>query len=105
MTHNAMGNGWSPITPHVHVTIENMHNYVRVKHIYMNIRGVGRNSQGGFQQRINARVTRAQGRFGGIYNPGKLLDFRPFKIVSDAFSEYRASILQIMQTARLALVA
>ena len=35
----------------------------------------------------------------------KHFDFRPFEIVSAAFSEYRARILQILQTARLALEA
>ena len=57
----------------------------------------------GFQQRINARVARAQGRH--IYGnaPRKNLDFRPSEIVSAAVSEYKARIPRIMQTARLAL--
>ena len=37
------------------------------------------------------------------HDPRKMLDFRSSEIVSDAFSEYRAKIPQIMQTAHLAL--
>ena len=51
----------------------------------------------GFQQRINARIARAQGRH--IYGnaPRKILDFRLSEIVSAAVSEYKARIPRIMK--------
>ena len=69
--------------------------------------GQGRRQKfaGGFPAaHINAHVALAQGRSGGIPHR-KMLDFRPSEIVSAAFFEYRARILQIMQTARNALEA
>ena len=44
-------------------------------------------------------------RGSGGMPPRKIVDFRPPEIVSDAFSEYRAKIPRIMQTAHLALEA
>ena len=69
----------------------------------LGIESMGRRQKfaGGFQQyveRINAHAACPQGVLGACL-PRKMLDFMPFEIVSNAFSEYRP------QTAHLALKA
>ena len=66
-------------------------------------RGVGRNLQGGFPAAYKCACSSHIRKVWGI--PLEKFGFQAFWIVSAAFSEYRARILQIMQTARLALEA